>query len=86
MSVQHFLKWADGVEQTAVVLKAGPGEDRGVLCADETFVSERADVFAHCVDAHLCCRTDGFVAGSALACASVCTAEQIGVHRELARR
>lgn len=29
------------------------GEDRGVLCTDEAFVSQGADVLAHCVDAHL---------------------------------
>ena len=86
MRLQHFLEWTDGVEQTAIVLEAGLGEDRGVLCADESFVSEGADMLAHRVDAHLRCRADDFVAGPALVCASVCTAEQIGVHRELARR
>ena len=86
MSIQHLMEWVDGVEQTAVVLETSLGEDGGVICADESFVSQGADVFAHCVDTHLCRCTDSFVAGPALVSTSVCAAEQIGVHRELTRR
>lgn len=80
------MERTDGVEQTTVVLETGPGEDGGVLCADEPFVCEGADVFAHCIDTHLRRCTDGFVAGPALMSTPVCTAEQIGVHRELIRK
>ena len=51
MSIQHLMERADGVEQTAVVLEAGPGKGCGVLCTDEAFDSEGADVLAHYVDA-----------------------------------
>ena len=84
--IERSLDRADGVQQTAVVLKAGLGKDRGVLCADESFVSEGADVLAHCVDAHPCRRTNRFIAGPALVGTPVCAAEQISVHRELTRR
>lgn len=86
MSIQHLLEWTDGVEQTAVVLEASLGEDDGVLCADETFVSEGADVLAHRVDARPRRHTDGLVAGPALMSASVRTAEQVRIHCELSRR
>ena len=85
MSIQYLLEWSDGVEQTAVVLETGPGEYDGVRCADKTFVSERADMFAHRVDAHPRRHADGLVAGPALMSASVRTAEQVGVHRKLSR-
>ena len=68
------------------MLETSLGKDGGVFCADESLVSERADVFAHCVDTHLCRCTDGFVAGPALMGTPICTAEQVGVHRELSRR
>ena len=86
VSVQHLLDWLDGVEQTAVALEAIPGVYHCVLRTDETFVSEGADVFAHCVDAHSCRRSDGLVAGPALMGAPVLTAEQIRVHGELSGR
>ncbi len=68
------------------MLETGLGEDGSILCADKPFVSERADVLAHCVDAYPRRRTNRFVTGPALVGASVLTAEQIGVHRKLARR
>ena len=83
MSLQHLLEWTDGVEQVAVVLETGPGEDGGVLCVDEPFVSEGADVLAHRVDTQLSCCTDGFVAGPALVGVPICASEEVGVHREL---
>ena len=86
MTTQHLLEWSDGVKQAAIVLEAGLGKDDGVLCADEPFISEGADVFAHRVDAHPRCRADGFVAGPELVSTSVCTAEEVGVHCELTRR
>ena len=86
MSIQYLMERTDGVEQTAVVLETGPGEYGGVLCADEPFVSESADVFAHRIDAQLSGCTDGFVAGPALMGAPVCASEQVGVHHELPRR
>lgn len=75
MSIQHLLKWTDGVEQTAVVLETGLGKDGGVLCADGSFVSESADVFAHCVDAYPRRRADGLIAGPALVGTPVCASE-----------
>lgn len=80
------MEWTDSVEQTAIVLETGLGKDVGVLCADEPFVSESADVFAHCIDTHPRRRADGLVAGPALMSASVRASEQVGVHRELPRR
>ena len=80
------MKWTDGVEQAAVALETGLGKDGGVLCADETFGSESADVFEHCVDAYPRRRSDGFVAGPALVGAPICASEQVGVHRELSWR
>ena len=86
MSIQHLMERTDGVEQAAVVFEASLGEDDGVLCADEPFVSESADVLAHCVDAQLSCCTNGFVAGPAPMGTPVRTAEQVGVHCKLPRR
>ena len=59
MRIQHLMEWTDCVEQAAVVLETGPGEYGGVLCADEPFVSESADVLAHRIDAQLSCCTNG---------------------------
>ena len=80
------MERTDGVEQVAVALETGLGEDSGVLCTDEPFVSEGANVFAHRVDTHPRRRSDGLVAGPALMSASVRASEQVGVHRKLARR
>ena len=75
MSIQHLMEWVDGVEQTAVVLETSLGEDGGVICADESFVSQGADVFAHCVDAYPRRRADGLIAGPALVGTPVCASE-----------
>ena len=42
MRLQHILKRTDGVQQTAVALETGLGEDSSIFCTDESFVSERA--------------------------------------------
>ena len=70
------LDWTDGVEQVAVALETSLGGDGGVLCADETFAGEGADVLVHRVDTQLSCCADGSVAGPALMGAPVRAAEQ----------
>ena len=86
MQLNGLLNRADGVEQCAVALLTGFGDDAGCLNADKSFLTERSNVLLDCVRAHTNCSSYGFVTGIALIRFAVLAVEQVGVDGDFSGR
>ena len=85
VGLQNILKWGDGIEQIAISFYASLGGNGGVFSLDKALAFETADVFCNRVFSHANRFANCFVAGPALVCFAICTAEQIGIDGQFAR-
>ena len=85
VGLQNILKWGDGIEQIAISFYASLGGNGGVFSLDKALAFERADVFCHRVFRHVNRFANCFVAGPALVCFAISTAEQVGIDGQLTR-
>ena len=84
VQLQNILKWGDGIEQIAISFYASLGGNGGVFSLDKALAFEAAGVFCHRVFSHANRFANCFVAGPALVCFAISTAEQVGVDSQLA--
>ena len=73
------------IEQVTISFYARFGGDGSGFCADEFLAFEVADVFCHRVFRHAYRFANCFVAGPALVCFAISTAEQVGIDGQLTR-